>query len=128
MRNIFRALWNPYSLYTPSHFTSFTVLTSSSRMGIGMSMAYYFVELILVRILDDLFEWFNNVTDFLLGANTAAWMTEAGVVTTEGGLFSIGEMPGEMHAFLVLLAYIVVLAAAAFWLFQRRDVGGARGE
>ena len=105
-----------------------TVLTSSSSMGIAMSLAYYFVELILGRILGDLFPWFDNVSDFLIGFNTAAWMSETGVVTTEGSLFPVSDPPGELHAFLVLLAYIVVLGAAAFWLFQRRDVAGARGE
>ena len=105
-----------------------TVLTSSSSMGIAMSLAYYFVELILGRILGDLFAWFDNVSDFLIGFNTAAWMSETGVVTTEGSLFPVSDPPGELHAFLVLLAYIVVLGAAAFWLFQRRDVAGARGE
>ena len=105
-----------------------TVLTSSSSMGIAMSLAYYFTELILGRILGDLFAWFDNVSDFLVGFNTAAWMTETGVVTTEGTLFPVSDPPGELHAFLVLLAYIVVLGAAAFWLFQRRDVAGARGE
>ena len=105
-----------------------TVLTSSSSMGIAMSLAYYFAELILGRILGDLFAWFDNVSDFLIGFNTAAWMTETGVVTTEGTLFPVSDPPGALHAFLVLLAYIVVLGAAAFWLFQRRDVAGARGE
>ncbi len=105
-----------------------TVLTSSSSMGIAMSLAYYFAELILVRILGGLFDWFNNVTNFLLGANTTAWMTETGVVTTEGGLFSVSDPPVALHAFLVLLAYTLVLGVAAFWLFQRRDVAGARGE
>ena len=105
-----------------------TVLTASSSMGIAMSLAYYFAELILVRILGGLFDWFNSVTNFLLGANTTAWMTETGVVTTEGGLFSVSDPPGALHAFLVLLAYTLVLGVAAFWLFQRRDVAGARGE
>ena len=105
-----------------------TVLTLSSSMGIAMSLAYYFVEFILGRILGDLFAWFDNVSDFLIGFNTAAWMSETGVVTTEGSLFPVSDPPGELHAFLVLLAYIVVLGAAAFWLFQRRDVAGARGE
>ena len=105
-----------------------TVLTSSSSMGIAMSLAYYFAELILGRILGDLFAWFDNVSDFLIGFNTAAWMSETGVVTTEGSLFPVSDPPGTLHAFLVLLAYIVVLGAAAFWLFQRRDVAGARGE
>ena len=105
-----------------------TVLTSSSSMGIAMSLAYYFAEFILRRILGDLFAWFDNVSDFLIGFNTAAWMSETGVVTTEGSLFPVSDPPGELHAFLVLLAYIVVLGTAAFWLFQRRDVAGARGE
>ena len=105
-----------------------TVLTSSSSMGIAMSLAYYFAEFILGRILGDLFAWFDNVSDFLIGFNTAAWMSETGVVTTEGSLFPVSDPPGELHAFLVLLAYIIVLGAAAFWLFQRRDVAGARGE
>ena len=105
-----------------------SVLTSSSSMGIAMSLAYYFAELILGRILGDLFAWFDKVSDFLIGFNTAAWMTETGVVTTEGTLFPVSDPPGVLHAFLVLLAYIVVLGAAAFWLFQRRDVAGARGE
>ena len=105
-----------------------SVLTASSSMGIAMSLAYYFAELILVRILGGLFDWFNSVTNFLLGANTTAWMTEPGVVTTEGGLFSVSDPPGALHAFLVLLAYTLVLGVIAFWLFQRRDVAGARGE
>ena len=105
-----------------------TVLTSSSSMGIAMSLAYYFAELILGRILGDLFAWFDNVSDFLIGFNTAAWMTEPGVVTTEGSLFPVSDPPGALHAFLVLLAYMAVLGATSFWLFQRRDIGGARGE
>ena len=105
-----------------------TVLTSSSSMGIAMSLAYYFAELILGRILGDLFAWFDNVSDFLIGFNTAAWMSETGVVTTEGSLFPVSDPPGALHAFLVVAAYIIVLGAAAFWLFQRRDVAGARGE
>ena len=57
-----------------------TVLTSSSSMGVATSLAYYFAEFLLGRIL----AWFDNVSDFLIGFNTAAWMTETGVVTTGG--------------------------------------------
>ena len=32
-----------------------------------------------------------------------------------------------MH-FLVVTAYMVIAGAAAFWLFQRKDIAGARGE
>ena len=107
-----------------------TVLISSSSMGIAISLAYYFVELILIQVLGGLFDWFNNVSDFLLGPNVIAWMTEARVQATgsDAFLFGINDLPGALHAFLVLLAYVVVLGGAAFWLFQRRDIAGARGE
>ena len=105
-----------------------TVLTSSSSMGIAASLAYYFAETLVVQTLGRQFDWFDSVTDFLIGPNTAAWMTETGVVTTEGGLFSVGDPPGTLHAFLVVTAYMVIAGVAALWLFQRRDVAGARGE
>ena len=95
-----------------------------------MSGAYYFAEFLLVRILGGLFDWFSNVTDYLLGANTTTWMTTTDVVTTAGSasLFGITDPPGTLHAFLVLLIYVVVLGGVATWLFQRRDIAGARGE
>ena len=116
----------PYAILT----LFLTVLTSSSSMGIALSAAYYFFELILVSILGGIFDWFNNVSDFLLGTNATAWMTETGVETARGNaaLFDISSPPGALRAFLILLAYVVVLGGTAFWLFQRKDVTGARGE
>ena len=107
-----------------------SVLTSSSSMGIALSLAYYFVELILVGILTSLFDWFSSVSDFLLGPSIVAWMTEPGVLATggDGALIPLSDLPGQVHAFLVLTAYIVIIGAVAFWLFQRRDIAGARGE
>ena len=61
-----------------------TVLTSSSSMGIAISLSYYFVELIIVQIMSGLFEWSSNISDFLLGPNIIAWLTEPGVATTGG--------------------------------------------
>ena len=107
-----------------------TVLTSSSSMGIAISLAYYFVELIIVQVMSGLFDWFSNVSEFLLGPNIAAWMTEPGVVTTGGssGLAGTSVPSGMLHAFVTLLVYMVVLGGAATLLFLRRDVAGARGE
>ena len=68
-----------------------TVLTASSSMGIAMSLAYYFAELILVRILGGLFDWFNSVTNFLLGANTPhrrAWESPCLLRTTSPSSYS----------------------------------------
>ena len=106
-----------------------SVLTSSSSMGIAFSLAYFFVESILVQILDELFAWFGNVTDFLLGPSVTSWMTEAGIrMTGQGSMFPISHPSSQLHAFLVITGYIIVLGAAAFWLFQRKDIAGARGE
>ncbi len=106
-----------------------SVLTSSSSMGITLSLAYFFAESILVQILGGLFEWFSNVTDYLLGPSVTSWMTEAGVRTTgERAMFPVSDPSSQLHAFFVIAAYIIILGGAAFWLFQRRDIAGARGE
>ena len=38
---------------------------------------------------------------------------------------NLGDAPEELHAFLVLAAYVLVLGGLAFYLFQRRDIPGA---
>ena len=102
-----------------------SVLTSSTSLGIAFSVAYYFVESFLVGM----FVWFSNVTDFLLGTSVTSWMTEAGIhMTGEGAMFPVSHPSSHLHAFLVITGYIIVLGSAAFWLFQRKDIAGARGE
>ena len=105
----------------------FTVLTSSTGVGVSLTMGYYVVEGIVVGILGSVFDWFHNVANFILGPNVAAWMIENG---TE--VFTFGPQgenaPGTLHSFFVLLGYILVLGAVSLWLFQRRDVAGAKGD
>ena len=36
--------------------------------------------------------------------------------------------PEALQGFLVSLAYIFILSGLAFWIFQRRDIAGAKGE
>ena len=85
--------------------------------------------------------WHFNVADFMLGPNIAGWMTEAGVRSNswiaDAGVFTqsrrsgqgqLANLPSQLHAFLVLTAYIVVLGCAALWLIRRRDIAGAKGE
>jgi ABC-2 type transport system permease protein len=100
-----------------------TVLTRSSATGTAISVGYFFAELIIVAIFTNLFDWFAAVAEYLLVQNILAW--------TEGSQSAIGidggTAPGQVHAFVVLLAYLVVLGVGAFWLFQRRDVTGASG-
>ena len=115
-----------------------SVLTSSSSMGIATSLAYFFVEITIIQVLGRL-AWFSNFSDFLLGPSIAGWMSETGVrsntwiaevgaFTRSSGLVKVSELPGQLHAFLVLTAYIAVLGGVALWLFYRKDIAGARGE
>ena len=64
----------------------------------------------------------------LLGSNANEWMRTAELSEVQQALGSVAEQPDTLRAFLVLLAYTAVLAAAALWLFQRRDIAGPRGE
>ena len=41
---------------------------------------------------------------------------------------STANTTDTLQAFFVILAYTAVFVAAAFWLFQRRDITGAKGE
>ncbi len=104
-----------------------TVLTGSSNLGQALSMGYYIGEMILAGVLSSLFDWFDTIGDYLLGQNVAAWMSESG---NANGLLMVnvlGTSPGQLHAALVLAAYIVGLSGLALWRFSRRDVGGASG-
>lgn len=102
------------------------VLTSSSGAAIGISLGYYFVESILVNVLAG-FDWFQRVAGFILGRAVSGWVqTETGVSFQSSG--TTAGLPDASQSFLVLLAYVVVLSGAAFWVFQRREVAGARGE
>jgi ABC-type transport system involved in multi-copper enzyme maturation permease subunit len=99
-----------------------SILARSSAAGVAIGLAYYFTEGIAVAIFSALFEWFREVARFLLGQNIEAF-TEA--FTLGGGIGGI--QVSMMHAFLVLVAYLVVFGVLSFWLFQRRDVTGGSG-
>ena len=105
------------------------VATRSSAAGIGVGLGYYFLEQTAVGILLSLFDWFQKVADYLLVYNIGAFMNTVAEDegASGGGAFGIvgGTPPGELHTFLVIAAYILVLGGLAFYLFQRRDIPGA---
>ena len=103
------------------------VLTQSSAVSISTSLGYYVIELIATPLLG-LNETLEKLTDFILGSNVNDWMESAFVTLEVNGNGGLAEQPDGLRAFLVILVYIIVLAGAAFWLFQRRDIAGARGE
>ena len=103
-----------------------SVLTASSSIGVALSLAYYLAETFLMHTL---LESFGTISDFLLGPSVIAWMVEPGarIWAVDNIPVPLSDLPSHTHAFLVILAYIVVLGGSALWLFQRRDIGGAKG-
>jgi ABC-type transport system involved in multi-copper enzyme maturation permease subunit len=113
--------------------TFLAVLTQSSAMSIALSLGYYVVELIVTPLLG-LNETLAKATHYLLGGSVGEWMESAFITITVEA--SSGEVSGEapavdqpdvLQAFLVILAYTLVLGVAAYWIFQRRDITGAKG-
>ncbi len=103
-----------------------TVFTGSATLGQALSIGYYVAEQIVTGIMSSLVDWFDTVGNYLLGQNIAAWLSGTG--DEEVFLFQASETSlGELHAALVLAAYIVGLSGLALWRFSRRDVGGASG-
>ena len=92
------------------------VATQSTAQGVALSMGYYVLELLIAPLLGGIAEWLENVLEVaLLGPSADEWLSEASTTDT-------------LRAFFVILAYTVVFVAAALWLFQRRDIAGAKGE
>lgn len=99
------------------------VLTSSTGAAIGISLGYWFAESILVGVLAQ-FDWYERIDVFILGQAVSGWME-----SSAGGVsFGSASLPDATQSFFVLAGYVVVLTGAAFWLLQRRDIAGAKGE
>ena len=114
----------------------FAVLTRSTRLAIGLSLGYAVVESIVVESLAG-FAWFERVSGFVM-----SWAIDDWLGSTEAQLASIGigddsslgtaaavaAQAEALRGFLVSLVYILILSGLAFWIFQRRDIAGAKGE
>lgn len=103
----------------------------------GLALGVFFLELFsmgrLIKLFDGVsgFSWFGTVAEYDLGWNTAAWMFGEGGEPVPGfalaGAIGVVDYPSDLHAFLVLLAYLAVFSVIAFTLFQKRDVTGPTG-
>jgi ABC-2 type transport system permease protein len=115
-------LWKAWVSFLPYIvLTAFvTVVARSSAAGMAIGLGYYFAEQLVIALLTNFFDWFQNIADYLLVRNISAWMGG-------GGFPSAAPPPDQTHAILVLAAYTLVLGGFAFWLFERRDVQGATG-
>ena len=103
------------------------VLTQSAAAGTAIALGYYVIELTASPILN-VTSWGGSTTDFILGNNVNEWMESAVVTVEASGATSLANQPDTLQAFLVILAYTVVLFVAGFWIFMRRDITGAKGE
>ena len=105
------------------------VLTQSTGTGLAVSLGYYIVELIVVPIIGN-YERVEWIRDAVLGHNVTAWLQTSFVevdVEVDEAAQAAANQPDTLQAFLVILAYVAVLCAAAFTLFLRRDITGAKG-
>lgn len=102
-----------------------TLLLRSTAAGMGISLAWYVAEPILIRLLSEAFDDFRKVADYLPMRNISS-LTSGG----RGGLANVisgGANLSTLHASLVMAAWLLAFAVAAALVFRRRDVTGASG-
>ena len=104
----------------------FAVLVGSSGVGIALSMGYYIAETFIISPIFLRFNWGGDVLAFLLGPNISAWLG-AGNGIGIGSITTIGGLSAMLQGFIVITVYGLALGGAAFALFLRRDIAGARG-
>ena len=105
--------------------TFLTILTQSSAAGIGLSLGYLIVEWMVLPPILRINDTFEKINEGLLNQNVIEWMFAGNTQAAE--TLDVARTPDTLQGFLVILAYIAVFTAAAFWLFLRRDITGAKG-
>ena len=103
------------------------VLTQSAAAGMAIGLGYYVVELIAAPLLA-ITSWGQRIADYVLGPSVNEWLQSATVTVDVSGASSTGSETDSLPAVVVILVYTFVLVAAAFWIFARRDITGARGD
>ena len=105
----------------------FTVFTRSGTGGVSIALGHFFFELITISPLTKLFN--PTVGNYMLAPNVMMVLQLDFVLpTSEGASVFASFFNLYLNPLLVMLAYTVVAAASAAWLFLRRDVTGPRGE
>jgi ABC-type transport system involved in multi-copper enzyme maturation permease subunit len=87
--------------------------------GIGGALGYYFIESILIGVLNDASGWLHRIPDYLIGHNARALVT----AVERGGPFSSSTPPPTaLHATGVLMIYSLAFLGIIFYLFRRQDL------
>ena len=105
--------------------TFLTILTQSTAAGIGLSLGYLLVEWLVLPPILAINDSLDKINEGLLNRNVTEWMFAGNTQAAEA--LGVAETPDTLQGFLVILAYLAVFTAAAFWLFMRRDITGAKG-
>ena len=109
----------------------FTVLTTSANTATAITLIYRFiVEGAIVPIVIATTDTFDGVAGFVLGRAVDAWLSHESDSGGQGGMLAFGgadALTGNIHGLVVMAVYTVALFVVAVWLFQRRDIGGAKG-
>ena len=109
-----------------------TVLTSSTTLGTSLAFVYIIAEGVIISAMGPVFDrysWFQNLLDFNLGPAVAGWLVDESVRATgyDSSFFPLDKAQSNIKALFVMLAYTCAMGGAAFRLFLRRDVSGAKG-
>jgi len=104
----------------------FVVLTQSTVQGLALSIVVYISEAMVVPSLLAISERLDGIKEGFLSHNVSEWMF-FGETEAEAALQGT-KQADTTQAFLVILAYSVVMVVVSFWIFQRRDVAGPIGE
>lgn len=95
--------------------TFFVVLTQFTAQGVTLSIVFFVLEGFVLPPLLGLADWLENVGEAILIQNVDDWL--AGGQSTASQTLEGAAQPDTLQAFLVILAYTVVLFAATLWLF-----------
>ena len=104
----------------------FATIWRSAGQAVGFSLGFFFLEGVFTGLLENAHGWLAHVPEALLNANAMAVMRANGLLSTNAQDRSpFAGAPGGVpvwRGFGVLLVYIAVFAAVAFWRFQHRDI------
>lgn len=103
----------------------FAVLAGSNGVGVALSLGYYVAETFIIAPILGGFQWGGDALAFLLSPNITAW--QGTVQIGVSGISTIGGISEMAQGFIMVTVYVLALGGAAFALFLRRDIAGAKG-
>lgn len=95
----------------------------STVAGIGVGLAYNFLEGIVVLLLNQLGGWAQNIEPYTMGYNGGMLVRiVTGVTPGFGGAADSGDVPGLARVLIILVVYSAVFYAVSLYSLQKRDV------